>query len=226
MLSLSNQDKEKEYSDLTDALQFIFGQMVKGLQISIPGIIESYDQEKKRCRVRPAINIRKTDGSTFQPSPIVNVPVVWPSGGGFTILAPLPEGEPVDIRFSQRGITQFKELFSQSDPGDGIFAKEDAVVYAGYGALEVTPATSSGMSMQDDAGENYLYVEDGLVKVKAATKITMDSPVVDFTGNINMISGTIGGPNVFNGASGHEHRHPQGNDSDNDTQQDVGAPKV
>lgn len=203
---------------MTDMLKFAFSQMIKSLWVSMPGIIKSYDPTTKRCRVRPAINIRKTDDSTFPSSPVVNVPVVWPSGGGFSLISPLPEGESVEILFSQRGITQFKEIFDQADPGDGIFAKEDAVVIAGFGGLTITPATVDGMSMQSDDGANYIYVENGIIKVKATTKIILDSPIVNITGIIT-------GPNVFNGADSQDHVHPQGVDSDGDTQQDTGVAK-
>ena len=210
---------------MTDALEFAFRQMIKRLWISMPGIIISYNENTKRCKVQPAVNIRKTDGSTVVPTPIVNVPVEWPSGGGFSILAPLPAGEPVVINFSQRGITQFKELFSQSDPGKGIFAKEDAVVRAGFGSLEVTPATSDGISMQSDNGENYLYVENGIVKIEAATKISMVAPDIDFSGNLNMLDGIITGPDVFGGSDSDKHTHAQANDSGGNTEQPTGSPQ-
>lgn len=221
---MSKADPEKEYSNMTDAIRFAFGKMVSEMWVCIPGIIESYDQSSKRCTVRPAINILMKDGSIETPAAIKNVPVEWPSGGGFTILAPLPAGEPVEIHFSQRGITQFKESFAQSDPGNGMFAKEDAVVRAGFGSKSVTPATATGMSMQSDDGENYLYVENGIVKVKAVTKIIYDSPDVEFTGDLTMLNGIIKGPNVFGGADSDAHGHEQGTDSDGDTQQKTNGP--
>lgn len=221
---MAKKDPEKEYDNLTDTIKFAFGQMLVDLWICIPGIIESYDQASKRCTVRPAINILMKDGSTQTPAAIKNVPVVWPSGGGFTILSPLPAGEPVEIRFSQRGITQFKESFLQADPGNGMFAKEDAVVRAGFGSKEVTPATADGMSMQSEDGANYLYVENGIVKVKAVTKIIFDSPNAEFTGNLTMLNGTISGPNVFGGVDSATHGHTQSADSDGDTQQKTNGP--
>lgn len=214
---MSNLDPEKNYSNLTDVLQFAFNQFLKNLYISIPGVIESYDPEKKRCRVKPALNIRLTDGETVEQSTIINVPVVWPSGGGFTFISPLPEGEPVVIMFSQRGITQFKETFSTVDPGNGIFDKEDAYVMPGYGALSITPATTSGASMQTEDGQNYIYVTDGIVKIKAGTKLEIDTPEI-------AVTGIITGSAVFGGANSDNHIHSQGNDTGGDSEQDTGGP--
>lgn len=218
---MSNLNIEKDYSNLTDALQFVFDQLLKTLFISIPGIIETYDQSKKRCRVKPAINIRLTDGTTAQQSSIINVPVIWPSGGGFTLISPLPAGTPVEIKFSQRGITRFKQTFSQEDPGNGVFEKEDAHVIPSYGALSISPATQSGMSMQSEDGSNYIYVENGTIKIKSTSKIILDTDT-DITGNLN-ITGIITGDNVFSGSDSNTHIHTQGPDSDGDTQQNTGV---
>jgi hypothetical protein len=162
---MSNLDTEKEYDNLTDALKFVFNQLIKTIFVSIPGIIESYDSTTKRCRVRPAINILLTDGTTTAQSAIVNVPVLWPSGGGFTLLSPLPSGTPVELKFSQRGITKFKETFSQEDPGNGIFDKEDAHVIPSYGGLSVTPVSETGMCLQKEDGSFYVCIEDDRVMI-------------------------------------------------------------
>lgn len=236
---------------MTDALQFVFNQLLKDIWISIPGIIESYNQSTKRCIVTPAIKIRKTDGTTETQSSIVNVPVVWPSGGGFAILSPLPKGTPVKIWFSQRGITAFKETFTESDPGGRLFDKEDACVVAGYGSLEVTPATPDGISMQTEDGTNYIFVEDGNIEINATTKVTVNAPLVDVNApdvtvdsttitmtatDINMnsqvsidgdldITGIITGSAVFGGSDSDAHTHEQEDDSGGNTEEDTGVPK-
>lgn len=163
---------------MTDAFKFILNQFKKSLYSVIPGVIESYDQETKRCRVTPAINIKKTDGTTEQQTEVANVPVVWPSGGGFTILSPLPAGTPVLIFFSQRGITKFKENFETEDPGKGVFAKEDAIVIPSFGGLSVSPATADGICMQTEDGSNFIFVEDGDIEITATSKVTVNAPEI------------------------------------------------
>jgi len=220
---------------MTDALKFVFEQLIKNLYISVPGIIDSYDSAAKRAVVHPAINIQKTDGETILQESIVNVPVVWPSGGGFTLISPLPKGEPVTIFFSQRGITKFKEVFSVSDPGIGIFDKDDAYILAGFGSLSVTPATELGISMQSEDGHDCIFVEDGKIKIKSSAIVDVECvnldadvsnitnlvcPTTNITGDINL-TGTL----KINGLDFDLHVHPQGVDSDNDTQQDTGVPQ-
>lgn len=209
---------------MTDALQFVFGQLLKTIFISIPGIIESYDSQTKRCKVKPAINMLLTDGSIINQSAIVNVPVLWPSGGGFTLLTPLPTGTPVEIKFSQRGITKFKETFSTENPGNGVFDKEDAHVIPGYGGLSVSPATEDGISMQSENGNNYIFVEDGNIEIKSSTGIKIEAITTTIEGQLIVngglvfgvgstvsgdieLDGIIKGANVFNGADSDLHKH-------------------
>jgi len=230
-----NKNPEKDYSNFTDAIQFIFEQMMKNIYVAIPGIIETYNPMTKRCRVKPAINIRLTNGDTDAPSSIINVPVVWPSGGGFSLLSPLPAGSPVSIHFSQRGITKFKETFSQEDPGNGMFDKEDAYVIPGYGALSVTPATATGMSMQSEDGTNYIYVENGAIKINStgpinaisSASITIESPDNKVIGPLD-VSGIVTAPEFTStgagGTSYTRHIHPQGSDSGGNAEQDTGVP--
>ena len=172
---MSNKDPEKDYSNLTDALRFAFEQLTKNLYISIPGIIDSYNFATKRAIVHPAIKVITTDGTAIQHSSIVNVPVIWPSGGGFTIVSPLPKGEPVTIFFSQRGITKFKEVFTESDPGIGLFDKEDAYIIAGFGGLSITPATEDGISMQQEDGTDFIYIENNKIRVETPGIVEIDS---------------------------------------------------
>lgn len=244
---MSNQDKEKDYGNITDMLQFVFNQFLKDIFVSIPGIIETYDPVTKRCQVKPAINLRFTNGETEEQSSIINVPVVWPSAGGFTLIAPLQPGDAVEIKFSQRGITQFKETYNQADPGNGMFEKEDAHVVPGYGGLTIVPATTDGMSMQSEDGQNYVFVEDGRVVVStpgaillnAGVSISLVAPNINFTAlnEIDMITprldlssdlrldGVIRGALAFGGARSDNHRHAQGNDSAGNTEQDTGVPQ-
>jgi hypothetical protein len=176
---MSNKDPEKEYSNLTDAIQFAFNQLIKGLYVSIPGIIQSYDPEKKRATVTPAIRILKTDNSTEDQQPIANVPVIWPSGGGFTLLFPLVSGDPVNIFFSQRGITKFKETYGIEDPGIGLLDKEDAYIIAGFGGLEVTPAVSDAMNLQDENGLNFLSIDTaGNALLKTVAEVIVEAPSI------------------------------------------------
>lgn len=203
---MSNKNPEIDYGDWTDGNNFHFDQRLKGYWFNLPGIIVSYNKNTKRAVVRPAINIELTDNTTVQQSSIVNVPVVWPGGGGFTLLAPLPPGTPVVLHFSQRGIVQFKEVFAEANPGSNFFSKADAMIVPGFGNINgVTPAKDDGLCLQSENGVNFVSIEDGIVTVETDGDVNVNCdkltgtvaataeiacPEVTITGNLT-VTGTI-----------------------------------
>ena len=67
---------------------------------------------------------------------------------------PLKVNETVLLCFSERGIGEFKQIYSEALPDMvGLFSETDAVAIAGFGGLSISPASTSGPSLQDDEGE-------------------------------------------------------------------------
>ena len=88
------------------------------------------------------------------------------------MLFPLKIGDAVLLCFSERGIGEFKQIFAEAIPDMvGLFSESDAIAIAGFGGLSVSPATGDGASLQDEQGENYMYVKDNLVKIKSGRKV-------------------------------------------------------
>ena len=88
--------------------------------------------------------------------------------------------------FSERGIQAFKETFGISNPPRHAFFQErDAVAIPGFGALSITPVSTTGLVAQNEAGTIYLQMElDGTVNVT-----TPGSATVDAGGTITLDSG-------------------------------------
>ena len=150
----TNRNPESQEQSLAQLLSWHFEQVAKGVNTVAPGLVESYDPATKRARVRPALRLLLTSGATIDKPAIIDVPVLQPSGGGWLIHFPLPEGTPVLLVFSQRGLENFKKTFQVADPPpDALFAERDAIALPGFGAMEITPATEEGLSIQSEDGE-------------------------------------------------------------------------
>lgn len=167
---------ENEHGNMSTVFRHVLSQFIKNIHTSVPGIVEAYSQGEKRLQVRPAIRLVKSDGTSLSRPPIIDVPVVWPSGGGLSLVFPLKIGETVLLCFSERGIGEFKKIFGESLPDMvGLFSETDAIAIAGFGGLSISPATSSGASLQDDEGDNYLFVQKGLVKIRSRSKVEIQA---------------------------------------------------
>jgi hypothetical protein len=223
---MSNLNNEVKYESITELLRFVFEQQFKGIYTTLPGIIKSYNPTTKRAAVQPALTRVLTNGEEL-PLPVVqNVPVCFPTGGGFSILFPVAVGDTCIMLFSQRGIDNFKVTFEQERPDEGLLDLNDAIAIMGFGPLTVTPASASGASLQSDDGANSIVVENGKITMTAENEIELNTPLLTvnatnstFSGLVRVIGDLINGLITFS-----NHIHSQGNDSGNDAEVDTGAP--
>ena len=183
---MSQLNPESDYSNFSTAFDFVINQFKKSLRTAIPANIVEYDETTKRATVLPAIKVMLTDGSTHSKAKIQNVPVLQPSAGGFCINFPVKEGDAVLLVFNDRGLNEFKKTFKESDPAPLVVQNpSDAIALLGFGALEITPSTNDGVSLQNESGENYLNIKnDGSVNVKCSSfNVT--------TGHYNVTAGRV-----------------------------------
>ena len=131
-----------------------------------PGIIEHFNPSTRRAIVRPAIDLLMTDGELKRKVPAVNVPVIFPSGGGITQTNILLPGDAVLVIFSERGLTEFKKTFTYARPDSNrLFSETDAICVPGFGPLNVKPATTSGSAWQTYEGDTSIVVKDKEIKI-------------------------------------------------------------
>jgi len=173
---VSNLNNEQSYEDLGQVLDFAFRQHFKKIYTVLPGIVQEYDQSTKRARVLPAIKRLNTDNSLNSLPIVVDVPIIFPSGGGFTVTMPVSKDDAVLILFSQRGISNFKNSFKESSPTrESLLSLQDAIAIPGFGSLNITPSSSTGATIQTEDGNNALIVENGKVEIqKGSNTVTVD----------------------------------------------------
>lgn len=79
-----------------------------GLWTALPGIVQSFSAQAMTCVVQPAIQAQlRLPNGTFQLvtlKPLVDVPVIFPSGGGFTLTFPVKQGDECLVVFASRCI--------------------------------------------------------------------------------------------------------------------------
>ena len=170
---MSNIDRETDFRSLTTVLRLVLDEFRRTLLTSVPGIVEEFDPETRRARVQPALQMRLSSGKLLSQAPLLDVPVIFPSGGGYTMLFQLVPGDPVQVFFTHRGLSEFKQSLAESPPSPGrIISATDAVLIPGWGGrageLALSPAVEEGVSLQR---------EDGTASIRlTADRITLDVP--------------------------------------------------
>ena len=169
---MPNRNKEIEPS-LPLAVRFAIKQAFKGINTCLPGLVLDYDRGTRRATVQPALSIMTTDGRFIPRAPVPNVPVVFPSGGGFSLSFPLHDGDPVLLVYSQRGLSGWKITHDQSPPDRiSLFDAADAIAIPGFGPVG-----------NDDPNHFISFEEaaDGApdtIRIKSSGRISLEAPEV------------------------------------------------
>ena len=239
---MSNRDSDSRYENLGQLLNFHSQQWAKSfLHTSIPGIIVGFDRPTRRARVQIALNLLLTDESKAPMARpvLVDVPLGHPAGGNEISLPSIQPGDAAYISFSERGIEKFKATYEVSDPLESFFEERDAVIVATLGPLGVTPA-GDGFCIQTLDGRTFVEVHEDHVRVRhedtdvtisgrgvdadidgqativASGNVTVESPKLQFVGDLEVTgdlevggSVNVGGPNLEHGGRdvGMAHTH-------------------
>lgn len=148
---------------LGELIEFGFDTLLAGKWTASPAEVISYDSSTKRIKAR-IIPVEDDELGNQKEYPILtNVPVMFPSGGGFTMLAPIGSGDTVLLVFCRRGISNFKSDFTSAAESGGVMQVDSAIAIPCFGSLSVSP--SSGLSLQKNDGSVKVEVLDSDVEV-------------------------------------------------------------
>lgn len=169
---------------------------------AIPGIVESVDLARQTVTVQPTIKAREraADGSvSSQPLPLLlDVPIVFPSGGGYSLTFPIEPGDECLVVFADRcidawwqsGGVQEQADYRMHDLSDGF------AIFGPRSQPRALPSVSAGsVQLRSDDGESYVELSGGSVcTVHAPGGINLNGLQIDASGKISAPAGaTIGG---------------------------------
>lgn len=201
---------------LEGVLKTVNNKLLQSLDKCLPAKIIKVDRAKNRVQVQPLITRLKTDGGTLSRAPIIDIPIVNISGGGFIINFPLQVGDLGWVFACDRDITLFKKSYSEAKPNtirkhtfeDSIFLPDI------INPVGINISDSSALVIQSCDGSTKIAMEKGKITIKADT--------IDFqTPNANFIGGTVKNDGV---SIDKNHKHAQGSDSHGDAEQDTTPP--
>lgn len=161
-----------EQVTLYEAIQAAIDSRHIDLHVGMPCLVEAYHADKQTVDVLPQLNRALPDfqgNYIYETLPkLADVPVVFPSGGGFMCTFPLQKGDFVMVVFSERSIGAWRSIGSQGDPGDlGMHTLDGAVAFPCVnpdGKL-FSDASDSNMVMGKDGSDAQVVITDTEVHV-------------------------------------------------------------
>ena len=181
--------------------------------------MREYDAATRRARVQPATDILFTDGTSLPKPVILDVPVLFFTGNGFTAHTRLVAGDPVMLLIAERDIAAFKETLETGPPlSDDIMEIQHAVAISGFVPPDVVLA-GEGMIFQSNDGMTFIHINQGTVDITVdggittvhleAGQATITASSITMTGN-TAVTGDIAVTGTVDGVDVSTHTHDAG----------------
>lgn len=185
---------------------------------ALPGIVQSFDPSAMTVSVQPAVqgSVRDENGKSknVQMPLLVDVPVVFPCGGGFSLTYPIREGDEALVVFSSRCIDGWWQGGEAAPPPDGrMHDLSDGLAIIGprSQATKLDPVVDiENVQLRTDDGKASLTMRPdytieaknpqgsitiapaGAVSLEASASCTIKAPRIVLEGNVTT-TGTGGG---------------------------------
>lgn len=189
-------DRRELINDPEEALRAAFGSFQAGLWCALPGIIQSFNAVAMTVVVQPALRakVRRPNGdivSVVLPL-LVDVPVVFQGGGGFTLTFPVAAGDECLVVFADRCIDAWWQSGGVQAPLEPrMHDLSDGFALVGVRSQpRVLPSVSTTTTqLRSDDGSTFVEVAGGqVVTVKAPSKVVLDTPIVETTGVLRVMN--------------------------------------
>ncbi|HHX0704379.1 TPA: Gp138 family membrane-puncturing spike protein [Klebsiella pneumoniae] len=196
-VALNSQLGSKEQADAQLAQA-----IMSAMRVSIPGIIQSFDPDAVTAVVQPAIKGAEKDESGAEVSVnlplLVDVPVLFPRGGGCTLTFPVKAGDECLVIFADRCIDFWWQSGGIQEPVDErMHDLSDAFCIVGpqSQAKKIGGISTTAAQLRTDDGSAFIEVAAGNdVTVKTSGKLTasadggteITSPEIILNGNVTI----------------------------------------
>lgn len=178
---------------------------------SLPAIISKVNPERMTLEAQPTImaQVRNPDNTTsWVPMPVaVDVPIVFPSGGGFTLTFPVAVGDECLLVFASRcidawwqsGGVQVQADFRMHDLSDAF-----ALVGPRSQANLLGSVNTTDAELRNDAGTLKVALKaDGSMALTSSVQIDITAPTVNITADVHTTGALTN--NSKDVGSGHRH---------------------
>lgn len=193
-MSVSAQSRTGDEQQIMEQMQ---RNVSSQLRVALPGIIQSFDPDTVTAVVQPALK-GSYDGKSLPLPLLVDVPVVFPRGGGCTLTFPVTAGDECLLIFGDRcidfwwqngGIQEPVDL-RQHDLSDGF-----AMVGPQSQTKKISDISMSGTQLRTDDGAAFIEVATGHdITVTTPGKLTasatggaeITAPEIVLNGNVTI----------------------------------------
>ncbi|MBD2779084.1 phage baseplate assembly protein V [Xenorhabdus szentirmaii] len=189
-----------------------------GLYVSVPCIVQSFNADAVTVTAQPAIrwSVTNSEGNTESVALplLVDVPVIFPRGGGVTLTFPIQPGDECLVIFADRCIDYWWQnggIQEPVDPRQHNLSDGFAIVGPQSQARKIRGISTSSAQLRTDDGAAYIELSPGShnITVKTPGKLTatadsgteINSPEIVLNGNVTINGNLSQGMGANGGAA-------------------------
>ncbi|EPO8143915.1 Gp138 family membrane-puncturing spike protein [Enterobacter kobei] len=190
------------------------------IRVALPGIVQSFDPDTVTAVVQPAIRSVETDNDgnriTKNYPLLVDVPVVFPRGGGCTLTFPVKAGDECLVIFADRCIDFWWQNGGVQEPvDDRVHDLSDAFCIVGpqSQAQKISGISGSAVELRSDDGETKLSLNpsSGAITGTAPGGFNLNGLKILPDGRLQLVDGSIVDKHTHGGVeSGGSNTKPLG----------------
>lgn len=183
---INNKAREIAADDYSDRQSQIDSTLMN-LHTSMPAIIMSYDANTRTITAQIAIQRVFTDGEGLSGPmnlpPCVDVPVIFPGGGGYEITFPVKEGDECLLLFSERCIDSWFVSGEPNVPADyRQHDLSDAIAIVGLKSLaKATPTDNAGMNIGSATNKISITDDDISITVNDVKRVSLSDESINIS---------------------------------------------
>lgn len=167
--------KKPTLPKLSDLLDTLKREIFKTMNCVKIGTIQSFDATKQEVNVEVAFtqvtSTSPTGVKTLAPYPLLlNVPVLFPAGGGFTLTFPIEAGDECLLLFNDRQLDNWLAQGAGQPPSVGrAHDLSDAIAIVGLrnNTRALSGVSTSSVQMRSDDGSTYIDMAPGKIQIVA-----------------------------------------------------------
>ena len=202
------------------AMKALADSIFSSLRVSLPGIIESFNPESCTCTVQPALRGQVADAQGNYSSSalplLVDVPVIFPRGGGCTITFPIMDGDECLVVFSDRCIDfwwQNGGVQETVDPRMHDLSDAFAIVGPQSQAQKISAISTTAVELRSDDSDTKISLNPSTGKITGTAPGGFDLNGLQILpdGRLQLVDGTIVDKHTHGGVQrGGSNTNPMG----------------
>ena len=187
-------------NDVEEAMRIALDGRQSSMWTAIPGIVAAVDLAAMTVSVQPSIQgTIELENGTIQSVNLpllINVPIVFPSAGGFLITLPITQNNKILVIFSSRCIDAWWQNSGIQRPMETrMHDLSDGFAIPGprsQAKLPAGPISSTKAQIRNNLGTSYVEIgADGKIGLVSPSEVDITAPVVNITSAAAAVTGAL-----------------------------------